>query len=110
MNKHDKYDIIMAAAKYSGTAPMTWEQFQLFQRFGILERKHKRLCEENCNGTITDEKYEAQDAALKKRAAAIAGQLGLTMKSQGDPRGITLRLVKDNDSMGDYDYFALSTR
>ena len=89
-------------SQYSNAISEINPDLDIIERYAIIEKLHRlslqghRLAEKNCNGEIQYEDFERLDNKMemkaKKELAKISQELADNLETNGDPRGIYLKL------------------
>lgn len=77
-----------------------------FEKIRLLSLKHKRICEAYCNSDVPD--YDHKINRIENKIKDIAKQISnkLICDFQYDPRGLTVRLIHNNNFLNEY-YFLM---
>lgn len=113
-NDKNRYDLIRESRRFRQATDreLDFEDFEKFCKLRRLSNKHKRLCEDNCNGTITEELYLAKISKLETTISDMVKSMSnnLFVVFQHDPRGLTVSITTQSNSRYTEFYYLIGYR
>lgn len=100
MNKKKRWELLREYNLFvKNHTKLNYMDFLNLQTIGRLAKKHHKLAEDNCNGTIEEEDYLKQKEKIESKIKEVAGWFaGLNVFFQHNPRGTTVKLTHDKQS------------
>ena len=105
-----RFDLLRETRKFEEAVGLSidWETFKTLQQIGSLIRKHKRACENYCNGVSDDTAILKIEKVIEAKIATInakiSGKNPLMVEFQNDPRGLTAKLYHNETFKPEYYY------